>query len=39
MLMYLLIVDDLVMMMILSIHRVRVCTLPSVFPWRGVVVL
>ena len=33
------IVEDLVMMIIICIHRVTVCTLPIVFPWRGVVVL
>ena len=33
------IVDDLVLTIIIFIHRVTVCTLPIVFPWRGVVVL
>ena len=39
MLMCLRIVDDLVVMIILFFHSVTVCTLPIVFPWRGVVVL
>ena len=33
------IVDDLIMMSILSFHNVIVCTLPIVFPLRSVAVL